>query len=81
MKWKEIDLSYGNQIEKLRQQSAHERLGLQVGATMADVKKAYRKKVSLYHSDRTDRFMTEYGEEMTKLLNSAFEEIQANYSK
>ena len=76
MKWKNIDTSYKNQLEKLKQQNSYERLGLEFGASMNQVKHAYRKKVSLYHPDRTDIFMTSYHEEVIKLLNQAVEQIK-----
>ena len=46
MKWKNIDTNHQNQLEKLRSQNPYERLGIEYGATMDEVKKAYRKKGS-----------------------------------
>lgn len=76
MKWKNIDANYLSQIEKLRLQNPYERLGIQFGATMGEVKNAYRKKIRLYHPDRTDNFMSGHGEELSKLLNQAVEQIK-----
>ncbi len=76
MKWNEIDTSYKNQLERLRTQNPYERLGIEYGSTMPEVKKAYRKKMSLYHPDRTDNFMSDHGEEISKLLNQAVEQIK-----
>ncbi len=76
MKWKNIDTNYQNQLEKLRSQNPYERLGIEYGATMDEVKKAYRKKMRLYHPDRTDNFMSGHGEELSKLLNQAVEQIK-----
>lgn len=76
MKWKNIDTNYQNQIEKLRSQNPYERLGIEYGATMDEIKKAYRRKMRLYHPDRTDNFMSGYGEELSKLLNQAVEQIK-----
>ena len=76
MKWKNIDTNYQNQLEKMRSQNPYERLGIEYGATMDEVKKAYRKKMRLYHPDRTDNFMAGHGEELSKLLNQAVEQIK-----
>jgi DnaJ-class molecular chaperone len=76
MKWKNIDNSYTNQIDKIKDQTPYERLGVDRSTSLNDVKKAYRRKVSLYHPDRTDSFMTGYSEEVVKLLNQAVEHIK-----
>jgi len=76
MKWKNLDNKYTDQIGKIKAQTPYERLGIVYGATMDEVKKAYRRKVSLYHPDRTDSFMTNYSEEIMKLLNQAVEQIK-----
>jgi len=76
MKWKNLDTNYQNQLEKMRSQNPYERLGIEYGATMDEVKKAYRKKMRLYHPDRTDNFMSGHGEELSKLLNQAVEQIK-----
>lgn len=76
MKWKNINTNYQNQLEKFRAENSYERLGIEDGATMAEVRKAYRKKMRLYHPDRTDDFMSGHGEEFSKLLNQAVEQIK-----
>ena len=76
MKWQNIDTNYQNQLEKLRSQNPYERLGIEYGATMDEVKKAYRKKIRLYPPDKTDAFMSEHGEELSKLLNQAVDQIK-----
>lgn len=76
MKWNEIDTSYTSQLERIKAQNPYERLGIEYGATMDEVKKAYRKKMRLYHPDRTDNFMSVHGEEISKLLNEAVEQIK-----
>lgn len=76
MKWKDIDTNYSNQLERLKAQNPYERLGIECGATMDEVKMAYRRKMRLYHPDTTDIFMTDHGEEISKLLNQAVEQIK-----
>jgi DnaJ-class molecular chaperone len=76
MKWKNIDTTYKDQLEQLKAKNPYERLGIVFGATMPEVKKAYRSKMSLYHPDKTDDFMSDHGEEITKLLNDAVQQIK-----
>ncbi len=76
MKWNEVSTSYENQLEKLRAQNPYERLGIERGSTLAEAKIAYRKKMRLYHPDKTDTFMSGHGEAVSKLLNQALEQIK-----
>ncbi len=75
MRWKNLDASYENQIERIRSSDPYERLGIDRGGSIAEVKAAYRKKMRLYHPDKTDSFMTIHGEEISKLLNQAVGQI------
>lgn len=75
MKWNNLISGYKSQIEIIRAQNAYERLGVDRGVSQNEAKKAYRKKMSLYHPDRTDEFMSAYSEEVSKLLNEAMEQI------
>jgi DnaJ-class molecular chaperone len=76
MKWKNIDNNYKDHLESIRAQTPYERLGLEASATITEIKTAYRRKVSLYHPDRTDTFMTSYSQEVVKLLNQALDQIK-----
>lgn len=76
MKWKNLTRDYQNQIDKINEQDAYQRLGVRQNATMADVKRAYREKVKLYHPDGKDDFMKDYSQEILKLLNDAVETIK-----
>jgi curved DNA-binding protein CbpA len=76
MKWKNIDTTYKDQLEHFKAKNPYDRLGVSLGATMSEVKKAYRSKISLYHPDRTDDFMSVHGEEITKLLNESVQQIK-----
>jgi len=77
MKWKEINNKYTDRIEQLRALSSYERLGLDSSATLDESKQAYSRMIRLYHPDRTDDFMSEYGEEVVKLLNQAIDQIKS----
>ncbi len=77
MKWNNIEkVNYENLLEKIEKLSPYERLEVEYGVDMAEVKKSYRKKIKLYHPDRLDEFMLSHGEEITKLLNQAYESIK-----
>ena len=56
----------------------YEMLGLERGATMTDVKKAYRKLALSYHPDRVSHLGSEYtevAEEKFKMINEAYENV------
>jgi DnaJ-class molecular chaperone len=78
MKWTEIDTDkgYTSELEVLRAQSPHQRLGIESSATLSEAKKAYKAKVRLYHPDKTDCFMSLYSSEVVKLLNDAIKRIK-----
>ncbi|WP_289169419.1 J domain-containing protein [uncultured Pseudoalteromonas sp.] len=78
MKWKNIDLGYESKLELLKNQDPYEILNISREANLREVKKAYKRKVLLYHPDRTDTFMTNYSEEVIKLLNKAVDKIKEN---
>lgn len=76
MKWKNIELSYKNNLANLKRKSCFELLEIDNNASFREAKLAYKAKVLLYHPDRTDPFMSAYSEEVIKLLNQAINEIK-----
>lgn len=72
MRWREINTGYTGLIDKLRSMDSYELLGLERNCTVAEIKSAYRKKIRTYHPDRADPFMRAHGEEVSKLINSAY---------
>lgn len=81
MKWREIDRKYNARTEELRKQSPYELLGVSATDSLSTIKAAYRRKVKLYHPDRTDDFMKKYSQEVVKLLNNAMEIIENTRKK
>ncbi|EGR2449323.1 J domain-containing protein [Vibrio cholerae] len=84
MKWTDIDTTqrgYNSELDLLKNQTPHERLGIPVNATLAEAKKAYKEKIRLYHPDRTDNFMSKYSSEVVKLLNDAIKRIKKTHGK
>lgn len=76
MEWKDIKNKYESELDRLKNQTPYERLGVTQYSTIKEVKDAYRRKMRIYHPDRTDIFMSTYSEEVTKLLNESFEQIK-----
>lgn len=80
MKWREISQQYNDQIAKLRAnlaQDPYKLLGLSSSASDDEIKRAYRKHVRAYHPDKQSAFMRAHGQEMVKIVNEAYERIQA----
>ncbi len=75
MKWNDIHKKYEGAIDKLRKASPHDVLGVPEGASSDEIKRAYRKKLSSTHPDRSSDFMKSTDEELTKLLNLAYDEL------
>lgn len=78
MKWTNLDLGYTSRLDSLRKLSPYELLGVNADATPAEIKRAFRLKVRLYHPDQADPFMRAHGEEVTKLLNLAMRAIETS---
>lgn len=75
MKWKDINNKYDGVLAQLRRASSHEILGVPQGAALDEIKRAYRKKLSSTHPDRSSDFMKSTDEEITKLINLAYDEL------
>lgn len=75
MKWKDINKKFEGVIDKLRKASPHDVLGVPEGASPEVIKRAYRKKLSSTHPDRSSNFMKSTDEELTKLINLAYDEL------
>lgn len=78
MRWLRAENKYKSHLEKLKLLSAYELLGVDSNVSKEDLQKAYRNKIKIYHPDRAGKFMRAYCEEVTKLLNSAYEDIEKN---
>ena len=76
MKWVHLTTSYSDRISEFKSLNPYERLGLHHGASNQNIRDAYLKLIRVYHPDKADPFMARYHEEITKLINEAYERIQ-----
>jgi DnaJ-class molecular chaperone len=76
IKWQDKTFSFQGELKRLQGISPFALLGVSEQATESEVKAAYRRKVMAYHPDRADPFMRAHGEEVVKLLNTAYEKIR-----
>ena len=78
MKWREIPLGYKSRIEEMQALLAKDPflvLEISSSANSNEVKTAYRKKMSTYHPDKQGVFLREFSQEMSKIINVAYEKI------
>ena len=75
MKWTNIENKYKSNLEILQKMSPYELLEVGENVNLIDLKKAYRKMVKLYHPDKADAFMKKYNQEVTKLINKAYQDL------
>lgn len=76
MKWKDLNSGYEGRLERLRNAKPHEILEVPEDASLDEIKNAYRKKISISHPDRSSSFMKSTDEEITKIINQAYEELR-----
>jgi DnaJ-class molecular chaperone len=72
MKWINSQKLLADELDRLSKLTPEELLGVTRQAGPADIQKAYRLKVKVYHPDKADTFMKLYNQEVTKLLNAAY---------
>lgn len=80
MKWREIETGFDGRLQELRNKTAYEVLEIDASSSLLEAKKAWRRKVALYHPDRVDPFMRQYAQELVKILNEAWEFIERQQS-
>ena len=73
MNWRDIPKSYTDRTEILRGQKPHEILQVSEGATLDEIKMAYRRLVKIYHPDRSHKFVQSSNAEILKIVNAAYE--------
>lgn len=76
MKWTNIEIKkYNSQIDKLKNMSPYELLEITENSEISEIKAAYRKKMKIYHPDKNTAFSKEYGENVSKILNDAYDKL------
>jgi len=76
MNWKNIGNKYKSNLERLRSLSPYELLEVNPGVSSEELRQAYIAKIKVYHPDKSGKFMESYCQEVTKLINSAYEDLQ-----
>ena len=78
MKWRDIPLGYQSRIKEMQVLLARDPflvLEISSSASTDEVKAAYRKKISTYHPDKQGDFLRGFSQEMSKIINVAYEKI------
>jgi DnaJ-class molecular chaperone len=75
MKWREIPKEYNDKAKVLSGQKPHEILQVSDGASLLEVKAAYRRLVKLYHPDKSHEFMRASNAEVMRIINEAYETL------
>lgn len=75
MKWQNLDRSLRSLIEEYRKKSPYEVLNVEAGASIEEIRKSYLKMIKIYHTDKTGEFMRIVNEEISKIINNAYDTI------
>jgi DnaJ-class molecular chaperone len=77
MKWRNRSPLLSDELSRLNGLEPHELLCVAADADADEVKSAYRQMVKVYHPDKADPFMRKHNEQVTKLINVAYEQLLA----
>ena len=66
MIWRPYVREQSNELRRLANLSPREVLEISEGASLAQIKEAYRKQVKIYHPDVADPFMRHYNEQVIR---------------
>jgi DnaJ-class molecular chaperone len=73
MNWREIPKTYTDRLDVLRTQKPHEVLQVAEGASLDEVKAAYRRLAKTYHPDKSHEFVRSSNAEVLRIINGAYE--------
>lgn len=68
--------AYADRLAAMAQLPPHELLGVDPTSSKEDIRAAYLKLMNTYHPDRSDPFMYRYNQEVSKLVNVAYEKMR-----
>lgn len=75
MRWKELRGKHKKYTEIFAGKNPYEILNLKEGASLQEIKEAYRKLVLVYHPDKSDNFLKNHNQEMFKIILRAYETL------
>lgn len=76
MKWINKSVVLSDELSRLSGMEPHELLSIASNSCLDEVKNAYRKMIMTYHPDKSDSFMKNHNEQVTKLINLAYEKMK-----
>ncbi len=79
MKWRDVNVPYKSRLEKLETMSPHELLEVNVDASKEVIRSAYLQKIKIYHPDKNDKFMKDYANRYSLIINSAYETLMSEF--
>jgi curved DNA-binding protein CbpA len=75
MKWENIDQGIEAVIQEYKNKNPYQVLEVTSFTPTEEIRRAYLKKIRTYHPDSTDPFLKGINEEISKIINSAYETI------
>lgn len=76
MRWRDLKGPRRTRLDELRAADPCTVLEVPPGASPEEVRRAFLRKMRAYHPDRADPFLREHAEEVTKILNDAYERLK-----
>ncbi|RXJ98705.1 hypothetical protein CRV02_13175 [Arcobacter sp. CECT 8989] len=65
----------------MKNMSPYELFEISENSEINEIKAAYRKKMKIYHPDKNTTFSKEYGENVSKILNYAYDKLLKKVKK
>jgi curved DNA-binding protein CbpA len=73
--WKNIPLQEANTSADVESLPPNKALGVPEGASLTEIKAAYRRKMLAYHPDRTGEFLRQHNGRIARIINRAYRQL------
>ena len=77
MRWKNRKPQLSDELARLQALEPHEVLNIAPGASIDQIKVAYRRLAKIYHPDRSGPFMKNHNEQVMKIVNDAYAQLMS----